>query len=343
MNQICVRFTVSEEKQIQGTIVKVLADSGYYHMNKIVLIVGYKPKKHDSWSGELPRDGELWICNPIEESQHDDPTHGAIFVKLVKKGDAIPAQFTGIEVIFNADALCGHYWNGNLTGYYPVFGDHSDGRYCPDEIVTATPEQETTIRETLKAIRDYHGSIGDNDPAIPMVFNGMTPEQAYAVLAEESEQESRKWDAEWLEKQHARVGKFIYASGGYAVGRIAVLVGAKVDERHNHLQMVSNIEDGREYESANCDTHNRFLTEEVVEWFKEVARIALAQPVPSESIGNFYGAPSNVPFPVMPEIHHFPTLGPDKIEAVKVLYGLTPQVLIKTKYMGVIIGGEDGD
>lgn len=342
-NQICVRFAVSSENMITGITEKVLVESGYYHMSKIVLIAGYKPEKHETWIGELPSDGEVWICGPIEESQHDDPDHGALFVKLIQKGDTIPAKFTGIDVVFNADWLCGHYWNGNLTGYYPVFNDRSgDASYHPGETITATADQEARIRQILLDLKDYRGQYVCDDSKVRMMsFNGnMSVNEASEALKEQHRLEHEEWIAKWLAEQEKNVGKFIYAAGDYYCGRIEIMTKAWIDEQRECRYTVMNPDTGEERIVYGTGQGKYVLSQEMVDWLNEMARIALMQPVPTDSEG-YYGRHSEIPFPEMPVFspHNDPE-DTDRLESVTIRFTEKPQVRIKTKYMLVVFGQE---
>lgn len=343
-NQICVRFAVSTENHIQGTVVKVLEDSGFHNLKKIVFILGFKPEKFEKWIGTLPQDGEVWICDIANESHRDDPDHGALFVHLLQKGTTIPARFHGLDIVFNADTLSvvPNGWDYvDAPRRYPVFGHYLDGFLAQGEIVSAIPEQEAKIRETLKTIRAYRGSIADHDPAIPMVFNGMTPEDAYAKIAADKLQERLAYASDWLEKQTAHIGQSVFTggNGSYYCGWIETLIGVTTDERGDRWSITRDPH-GVEHKKYG---DVMFLSEEMVDWLHEMTRIALMEPVPAESAG-YNGLPSDVAFPEMPVFspHGNPEYT-DRLESIRVVYSDTPQVRVKTKYMLVVIGGTDLD
>lgn len=352
MSQIQVRFSVSSRQEIKGTIVK--APEGF-HTNKIVFIVGYKPEKAATWVGLLPKNQETWICMVVEESMPDVPDKGVVFVRLLEKGTTVPAQFVWLpDIVFDADSI--HVNNGGGSDYTttnfrsPVFsiGEYNivSGTFVRGAVITATPQQETKIRETLKAIADYRDCYPSGaDPVIAMVFHGMTPAEAYTKIKNDQQRESVEAGERWLRKQEGLFGQYLCASNGYKYGRIAFLTGARIDERNNRYQIVQIVESGKTENLLNTD-RNWILSKELVEWAMEVARIAIQQPIPvtlPEGYSDYSGIVTSIPFPTMPTFRPVGGEYQDHIKSIRILYGTTPQVRIETEWTGFVIGGNHGE
>lgn len=261
----------------------------------------------------------------------------------------IPARFKGLDVVFNADSL---YTQGDLQ--FPVFNcprGMITGILAHGSLVTSTQEEEQQIRRALEAVIAFKSGLhyqstcpSGYDPMVALVFNGSSPEEAYAKIQEGRRRERDKASARWLKEQEGFFGQYIWASGACEFARVGILIAAKLDENRDRVQVVRMLESGETEEIHNPD-QSLFLSEEVVVWAQEVARIASRQPVPSalpEGYSDYHGIDSDIPFP---DMSPFTPLGEhsDQIESVRILFGHTPQVKIKTRYMGLIFGGESGD
>lgn len=344
--QIQVRFAVNKNNEIKGTVVK--APEGF-HSGKIVFILGYKPEKFSKWIGILPKNDETWMCNVYEETYSEVPDKGVVFVKLLQMGTTVPAQFKGLDMVFNADQIYvenGGGWDYTTsTSRYPVFVEMITGWLRIGQAITATPDQELKIRKALGDIAKFTGHCpSGDDPIIALVFNGMTPEEAKTKIQADQQ---RWWDGcsvQWLKDQKTNIGKSIIASGAQSFGRIGILSDVKVDEKNNRSQLIKLLETGSVEEVFNTD-YNHFLNKELVDWFQEIAKVALQQSVPSvipEGYSDHSGIQSDISFPDMPVFS--PSGGiADYLKSVKILFGLIPQVQIKTHYLGVIFGGVEGE
>lgn len=51
--------------------------------SKIVLIYGFKKESANKWQGDLPKDGETWVCEELRDTKPTDSRSGAILVRLL--------------------------------------------------------------------------------------------------------------------------------------------------------------------------------------------------------------------------------------------------------------------
>lgn len=79
--QIKVRFSVNG-LEIKGTTIE--APEGF-PMGKIVFVVGYEPKRANTWTGDLPKDRQVWLCEVVKITKQDRPDKGAVLVSLIEK------------------------------------------------------------------------------------------------------------------------------------------------------------------------------------------------------------------------------------------------------------------
>ncbi len=81
-----VRFTCGSDGGIKGKIFSDLGANGNIpRTRKIVLINGYFPDRRKAWVGELPKDGEWWLCEEIRDTKPEEIGKGAILVRLREK------------------------------------------------------------------------------------------------------------------------------------------------------------------------------------------------------------------------------------------------------------------